>query len=131
MPAPARTRGAIAALGGAAIGAASGGAVLCLALLAYTPDPAQPATNATPVLVAGFGGLAAGGIVAWALARTAGNPLRRAALAMMGVMGAAVVGGLTVPAHGLAGARGLAILFALCLAAIALAWHLTLRAPRA
>jgi hypothetical protein len=105
--------------------------VLCLALLAYTPDPSKPAVNALPVLVAGAGGLAAGGIVTWALARTAGNPLRRAALAMMGVMGTAVVGALTVPAHGIAGAWGLGILFALCLAAIALAWHLTLRAPRA
>lgn len=112
------------------IGAASGGAVLCLALLAYAPDASRPAANAVPVLVAGAGGLAAGGIVAWALARTAGNPLRRAAVAMMGVMGAALVGGLTVPAHGIAGAWGLAVLFALCLAAIALAWHLTLRAPR-
>jgi hypothetical protein len=86
--------------------------------------------NALPVLVAGAGGLAAGGIVSWALARTAGNPLRRATLAMMGVMGTALVGGLTVPAHGLAGAWGLVALFALCLAAIGLAWRLFLRGPR-
>ncbi|MGD0483274.1 MAG: hypothetical protein ABSB58_01330, partial [Gemmatimonadales bacterium] len=100
------------------------------ALLAYTPDPTRPAVNALPVLVAGAGGLAAGGIVAWALARTAGNPLRRAALAMMGVMGTAVVGALTVPAHGFAGAWGLGVLFALCLAAIALVWRALLSAPR-
>jgi hypothetical protein len=86
--------------------------------------------NALPVLVAGAGGLAAGGIVAWALARTAGNPLRRATLAMMGVMGTAVVGALTVPANALAGAWGLGILFALCLGAIAVVWRSVLRAPR-
>jgi hypothetical protein len=104
--------------------------VLCLALLAYTPDPRQPAANAMPVLVAGFGGLAAGGIVAWALGRSLGSPLRRAVIAMMGVMGTAVVGGLTVPAHGLAGAWGLRGLFALCVAAIALARRLFLSEPR-
>jgi len=104
--------------------------VLCLSLLAYTPDPRQPAANAMPVLVAGFGGLAAGGVVAWALARALGSPLRRAVIAMMGVMGTAVVGGLTVPAHSLAGAWGLGGLFAVCLAAIGLAWRLFLREPR-
>jgi hypothetical protein len=83
-----------------------------------------------PVLVAGFGGLAAGGIVAWALGRALGSPLRRTVIAMMGVMGTAVVGGLTVPAHGLAGAWGLGALFALCLAAIALSWRAFLGGPR-
>ena len=82
------------------------------------------------MLVAGAGGLAAGGIVAWALARNAGNPLRRASLAMMGVMGSALVGGLTVPAHGIAGASGLIALFALCLVVIAIVWRVALRAPR-
>ena len=112
------------------IGAASGGAVLCLALLAYAPDPRQPAANALPVLVAGCGGLAAGGLVGWALARGLGSPLRRAMVAMMGVMGAAVVGGFTVPAHGLAGGWGLGGLFTLCLTAIVLAGRLFLREPR-
>jgi hypothetical protein len=83
-----------------------------------------------PVLVAGFGGLAAGGIVSWALGRTAGSLLRRAMVAMMGVMGSAVVGGFTVPAHGLAGAWGLGGLFALCVATIGVAWPLLLREPR-
>jgi len=82
------------------------------------------------VLVAGVGGLAAGGIVTWTLARTAGNPLRRAALTMMGVMGAALVGGLTVPAHGIAGAWGLGGLFGLCLAAIAVVWRAVLSRPQ-
>ncbi len=83
-----------------------------------------------PVLVAGFGGLAAGGLVAWALARAAGTALRRAMVAMMGVMGTAVVGGFTMPAHAAAGRAGLAGLFALCLAAIGVAWSLLLRERR-
>ena len=80
--------------------------------------------------MAGCGGLAAGGLVGWALARGLGSPLRRAMVAMMGVMGAAIVGGFTVPAHGLAGAWGLGGLFVLCLATIAGAWRLFLREPR-
>lgn len=44
-------------------------------------------------------------------------------VAMMGVMGTAVVGGFTVPVHGVLGAWGLGLLFALCLAVIALAWR--------
>ena len=121
--------GARATLGSALIGAASGGAVLCLALLAYAPDRSTPAANFLPVLVAGLGGLAAGGIVAWALSRPLGNPWRRAMVTMMGVMGSAVVGGFTVPAHGAWGAWGLAGLFGLCLAAIAAAWRLLLSRP--
>lgn len=105
--------------------------MLCLALLAYAPDPAHPQANALPVLVAGVGGLAAGGLVAWALARQLKNPLLRATLAMMAVMGTAVVGAVTVPAHGFAGARGLMALFVLCLAAIGAAWRLFIRDRRA
>ena len=118
--------GARAALGSALIGAASGGAVLCLALLAYAPDRGAPETNFLPVLVAGLGGLAAGAIVAWALSRPLGNLWRRSMVAMMGVMGSAVVGGFTIPAHGAWGTWGLAGLFAVCLAAIATAWRLLL-----
>ncbi len=112
------------------IGAASGGAVLCLALLAYAPDPRQPAANALPVLVAGFGGLAAGALVAAALARGLGSPLRRAMVAMMAVMGTAVVGAFTVPAHSAAGAWGLGVLLALCLGVILIAWRVLLSARR-
>jgi len=122
--------GARAALGSALIGAASGGAVLCLALLAYAPNPSAPAANFLPVLVAGLGGLAAGGTVAWTLSRPLGNPWRRSMVAMMGVMGSALVGGFTVPAHGAWGTWGLAGLFALCMAAIAAAWRLLLSGPR-
>lgn len=77
-----------------------------------------------------MGGLAAGGLVAWALARGLGSPLRRAMVAMMGVMGTAVVGGFTVPVHGMAGGWGLGILFALCLGVIALAWRTLLSGRR-
>ena len=122
--------GARVALGSALIGAASGGAVLCLALLAYAPDRGAPAANFLPVLVAGLGGLAAGGIVAWALSRPLGNAWRRTMVTMMGVMGSAVVAGFTVPAHGAWGTWGLAGLFALCMAAIAAAWRLLLSGPR-
>ena len=101
--------------------------MLCLALLAYAPNRSAPAANFLPVLVAGLGGLAAGGIVAWAIARPLGSPWRRAMVTMMGVMGSALVGGLTVPAHGAFGAWGLSGLFGACLAVIAAAWRLLLR----
>lgn len=80
-------------------------------------------------MLAGLGGLAAGAVVAWTLARGVGNPWRRATLAMMGVMGAALVGAITMPAHAALGVKGLAGLFALCLAAIATAWRLLLSRP--
>ena len=111
------------------IGAASGGAVLCLALLGYRPTPADPAENAAPVLLAGLGGLAAGAIVAWTLSRDVGDRWRRTTVAMMGVMGAALLGALTVPAHSAWGSRGLAVMFGLCLAAIAATWRLLLSRP--
>ena len=104
--------------------------MLCLALLSYAPDRAQPAANFAPVLVAGLGGLAAGGIVAWALSRPVPNPWRRATLAMMGVMGTAVLGGFTLPLHQAWGTAGLIGLFAVCLAAIGVAWRVFLSAPR-
>jgi hypothetical protein len=50
-----------------------------------------------------------------------GNAFRRAALAMMAVMGTALVAGATVPAHQLAGRAGLAALAALCLVVILVA----------
>jgi hypothetical protein len=104
--------------------------VLCLALLAYAPDRSAPVANFLPVLVAGLGGLAAGGIVAWALSRPLGDPWPRTMVTMMGVMGSAGVGGFTVPVHRTYGALGLAGLFGLCVAAIGLAWQLLLRSPR-
>jgi len=103
--------------------------VLCLALLAYRPTPADPAANAAPVLLAGLGGLTAGAIVAWTLSRSVGDRWRRTTVAMMGVLGAALLGAVTMPAHAAFGAPGLIGLFALCLAAIAAAWRLLLSSP--
>jgi hypothetical protein len=103
--------------------------VLCLALLGYAPSRSAPAANFLPVLVAGLGGIAAGGIVAWAVSRTLASPWRRTMATMMGVMGSVLVGGFTVPAHGAWGAWGLAGLFAICMAAIAAAWRLLLSDP--
>ena len=97
--------------------------MLCLALFAYRPAPNDPAANVAPVMLAGLGGLAAGAIVAWTLARGVANPWHRATLAMMGVMGAALIGALTMPAHASYGAPGLVGLFVLCLAAMAAAWR--------
>jgi hypothetical protein len=102
--------------------------VLCLALLAYAPDRTAPAANFLPVLASGLGGLAAGGIVAWALARPLASPLRRAMVTMMGVTGSALVGGLTVPLHGAYGTWGLAGLLCLCLTAIWTVWRWLLNA---
>ena len=128
--APRSSGGLRAALGSAVIGAASGGAVLCLALLAYRPDPADPTANAAPVLAAGLGGLAAGAIVAWSLARNVGDVWRRTSVAMMGLMGAALLGALTMPVHRSAGTAGLLLLFAVCLAIMAAAWRLLLARAR-
>jgi hypothetical protein len=58
------------------------------------------------------------------------NPWRRATLAMMGVMGTAVLGGFTLPLHQAWGTAGLIGLFAVCLAAIGVAWRVFLSAPR-
>jgi hypothetical protein len=103
--------------------------VLCLALLAYAPDRSAPAANFLPVFAAGLGGLAAGGIVAWALSRPLGDPWPRTMVTMMGVMGSAGVGGFTVPVHSAYGALGLAGLLAACLATIVAAWRFLLRSP--
>ncbi len=63
----------------------------------------------------------AGSIVAWSLSRVIDNTYYRATLAMMAVFGTAIIGALTVPAHVLAGRWGLAVLGAVCVAAIATA----------
>jgi hypothetical protein len=100
--------------------------VLCLALIAYAPHRGATAANFLPVLVAGLGGLSAGAIVAWAVSRPVGNPWRRAMATMMGVMGSAVVGGFTVPAHSAWGTPGLIGLLGLCLAAMGAVWRFLL-----
>jgi hypothetical protein len=99
-------------------GSASGGAVICLALFAATTRDAAPMPALVPA-VAGVGGIAAGGLVAWSLGRPLGSLYYRAVLAMMGVFGTALIGALTVPAHLVAGRWGLAALGVACVAAIA------------
>ena len=99
-------------------GSASGGAVICLALFTATGGAAAPLPALAPAL-AGLGGIAAGGLVAWSLGRPLGNPYYRAVLAMTGIFGTALIGALTVPAHLLAGRWGLGALGLLCVAAVA------------
>jgi len=71
--------------------------------------------------VAGVGGLAAGALVAWSLSRALESAYYRAAIAMMGIFGTALIGALTVPVHMLAGRWGLAGLGVVCVAAIPVA----------
>ena len=116
------------ALAGIVVGSATGGAVVALVLFAMSGSgPARPPAGAGPIMpaigpaLAGGGGALAGALVAWAVARPLRNAFQRAALAMMAVMGTALVAGATLPAHELAGRAGLAAVAALCLAAILVA----------
>ncbi len=102
------------------MGSASGGAVVCLALFTATAGASGPIPGAFPLL-AGLGGLAAGALVAWSVARPLENAWYRAVLAMIGVFGTALIGALAVPAHVVAGRAGLAALAAVCVAAIVVA----------
>ena len=115
------------------MGSAAGGAVVSLVLFvvsghalpapAATPSPVMPAIGPS---LAGAGGAAAGALVAWAVAKPVGNAFRRAALAMMAVMGTALVAGATLPAHQLAGRTGLAALAALCVIVMLAAYRVLL-----
>jgi hypothetical protein len=104
-------------------GSAAGGAVICLVLFTATSRGPAGMPAVVPAL-AGAGGLAAGALVAWSLSRPLRNLYYRAALAMMGVLGTALVGAVTVPVHVLAGRWGLAVLGGLCVAALAFARRL-------
>ena len=104
------------------VGSAVGGAVVALVLFAMSgyalATPSQPSAPIMPAIgpaVAGFGGVVAGALVAWAVGKPVGGAFRRAALAMMAVMGTALVAGATLPAHQLAGRAGLAGVAAVCL----------------
>jgi hypothetical protein len=92
--------------------------VICLALFTITAGDTAAVPAVLPAL-AGIGGILAGGLVAWSLGRTLDNVYYRAVLAMLGVLGTALVGALTVPAHVFAGRWGLAGLGALCVAILA------------
>jgi hypothetical protein len=74
--------------------------------------------------LAGAGGLAAGGLVAWGLSRPVANLYYRAALAMAAIFGTALIGAMAVPAHIAAGRWGLAGLGALCVVLIGVARRL-------
>lgn len=110
------------------IGSATGGAVTCLVLLASygLVHGAESGAVAAVVGLGGFGGVAAGGGIAWVLGRSLGNPWRRAMLAMMGVMGSALLVFLTTVADLVAGRWGLVTLAAACVVAIAVAHRLWL-----
>ncbi|OYV64480.1 MAG: hypothetical protein B7Z72_13190 [Gemmatimonadetes bacterium 21-71-4] len=83
-----------------------------------------------PVAAAASTSALAGALVAWSIARPLGSAFLRAALAMMAVMGTALVAAATLPAHLFLGRAGLALLAALCLGAIILARHVLLE-PKA
>jgi hypothetical protein len=119
------------------VGSAAGGAVVCLVLFvmagvalpaaAGSPHPIMPAFG--PGLAAG-GGAVAAAVVAWSVARPLAHAYVRAALAMMAVMGTALVAAVSLPAHLLLGRAGLVLLAALCVAAIAAARRLLLEPRR-
>lgn len=104
-------------------GSASGGAVICLALFAAASESRVGMPGVFPAL-AGVGGLAAGGLVAWSLSRPVQNLYYRSVLAMLGIFGTALIGALAVPAHVVAGRWGLAVLGALCVLGIGIARRL-------
>ena len=121
------------------MGSATGGAVVCLVLFVFSglalplagpagaavgPGAAAPVAPLMPAYgpaLAAGGGVLAAAIVAWAIARPLDSLFLRAALAMMAVMGTALVAAATMPAHMYFGRAGLAVLAALCLAAIVVA----------
>jgi hypothetical protein len=110
------------------VGSAAGGAVVALVLFAMSGYGLARPTAAPGVLMpafgpalAGGGGVLAGALVAWAIAKPLGHAFQRAALAMMAVMGTALVAGATLLAHQLAGRAGLAGLAVLCLAVMLVA----------
>ena len=118
------------------VGSAAGGAVVSLVLFVMSgpafATPAAPSSPAMPAIgpsLAGAGGALAGALVAWAVAKPVGNAFRRAALAMMAVMGTALVAGATLPAHQLAGRTGLAVVAAACLVLIIVARRVLLGDP--
>jgi hypothetical protein len=118
------------------VGSATGGAVVALVLFVMSGTGLARPAGAPGVLMpafgpalAGGGGVLAGALVAWAVSKPLGSAFQRAALAMMAVMGTALVAAATLPAHMFAGRAGLAAVAALCLAAILVAWRVFLGGP--
>jgi hypothetical protein len=115
------------------IGSAAGGAVVALVLFVISGYTlAAPAATSSPVMpaigpaLAGAGGAAAGALVAWTVSKPVRSAFQRAALAMMAVMGTALVAGATLPAHQLAGRAGLAVVAGLCVVVIVVARRILL-----
>jgi len=118
------------------VGSAAGGVVVSLVLFVISgyalATPSATSSAVVPAIgpsLAGAGGVAAGALVAWAVSKPVGNAFRRAALAMMAVMGTTLVAGATLPAHQLAGRTGLAAVGALCLIVIVVARRVFLGGP--
>ena len=103
------------------IGAASGGALLCLVLISAHDMPRGVDSAFADIVLAG----AAGGLtVAAGVGAIVGRSLgawRRIVVAMIAAAGTALVGVLTTAADMAGGRAGLAVLGALCLGAILLA----------
>lgn len=119
-----------AALAAVFIGSATGGAVVCLVLLAsywMTRGPDTP--FATIAVLGAAGGLVAGAIVGWTLARSL--PVwRRAVVAMIAAAGTTLVAVLTTAADIVGGPAGLAVLAGLCLLVIVGAYRIFLAPER-
>jgi len=107
------------AMGAVAIGAATGGAIICLVLFALHESPRTGTMFFNALFAGGAGGLLAAAGVAWMLARLVANPFRRAMTAMVALAGAAFVGALTVVADAAAGRIGLLGLAGVCVAVMA------------
>ncbi len=109
------------ALAAIVTGAASGGFLLCIVLVAAHGMPrGVDSAFANIVLLAAAGGLTVAAGVASLVGRTLGG-WRRAVVAMIAAAGTALVGVLTTAADMAGGRLGLAVLGGLCLGAILLA----------
>jgi len=114
----------VLAIRSVAIGIFFGTAVIALALwgvrtlqLSSPPEPPQLGSAPGMLLVAGtFGGLLAGGAVAWSLMAPIGSLYRRGALSMVGGFGTLVVSLLTIPLDRSLGRAGLLLLALACAA---------------
>lgn len=103
------------------IGAASGGALLCVVLIAAHGLPRGVDTAFADIVILGAAaglvlGAGVAGVVGWSL-----GPWRRLVVGMIAAAGTALVGVLTTVADIAGGRGGLAALGVLCLAAILLA----------
>ena len=107
------------------IGAATGGAVVSLALFSTYAGRGSPG-YVDILLTAGGGGLVIAGVMGWSVTRALANPLRRVMVAMVAVGGATFLAALTTLADTLVPRYGLLGLAALCVLAIPLAYRLFL-----